>query len=73
MVEGVDLKATLRLAIGTRRLGVMELSLVRRGEGEVVVEYVQGVRRVGCNRQPMAAVRRVGAVPNILFGLYTSL
>lgn len=29
------------------------------------MEYVQGVRRVGCNLQPMAAVRRVGAAPNI--------
>lgn len=32
----------------------------------MVVEYVQGVRSVGCNLQPMAAVRRVGAAPNIL-------
>jgi hypothetical protein len=36
----------------------------RREEG-AVVWYEQGVRRLGCIRQPIAAVRRVGAVHNI--------
>lgn len=60
------MKATLRLLDGTRRLEDVELSFDRRGEVDVVVLYVQGVRRVGCNRQPMAAVRRVGAATNIV-------
>ncbi len=32
-----------------------------------MVWYEQGVSRVGCIRQPIAAVRRVGAVHNIAF------
>lgn len=65
IVGAVDLNATLRFARGARRLGWEEESLVRRGVGEVAW-YAHGVRRVGCSRQPMAAVRRVGAAPNIL-------
>ena len=30
-----------------------------------MVWYEHGVKRVGCIRQPIAAVRRVGAVHNI--------
>lgn len=62
----VGTKETLRLGRGTRRRGVDELSFVRRGEGELVVVYVQGARSDGCSRQPMAAVRRVGAEPSML-------
>lgn len=65
MREVVGLKVTLRLARGTRRLGCEEESDVRRGFGDVVW-YVQGVRRVGRRRQPIAAVRRVGAAPSML-------
>lgn len=59
-------KETLRLGRCTRRRCVDELSFVRRGEGELVVVYVQGASSDGCNRQPMAAVRRVGAAPSML-------
>jgi hypothetical protein len=65
MTEAGGLKVTPRLARGTRRLGWEEESDVRRGVGEVVW-YVQGDRRVGCRRQPIAAVRRVGAAPSML-------
>jgi len=64
----VGLKVTLRFGRGTLRRGVAELSFIRIGEGDVAVEYVHGVRSDGCNRQPIAAVRRVGAVPSILGG-----
>lgn len=64
-VECADLKVTLRLLEGTRRFEDVKLPCDRRGV-EAVVEYVQGVSRVGCSLQPRAAVRRVGAAPNIV-------
>jgi len=60
--ERVFWKATLRLARAMR--GVVVVSLERTEEDEVVV-YVHGVKRVGCIRQPIAAVRRAGAVHSI--------
>lgn len=65
------LKATWRLTSWTLRLGAVavgvELELCfLRSEGVVVV-YVQGVKSVGCNLQPIAAVRRVGVAPSILY------
>ena len=61
------MKITLRFVLvrGTRRLGCEEESVVRRGAGEVVW-YVLGERRVGCRRQPIAAVRREGAAPSMV-------
>jgi len=66
-VEVEGLNTTLRFAFvrGIRRLGWEEESVDRRGVGEVVW-YAQGERRVGCRRQPIAAVRRVGAAPSML-------
>jgi len=59
--ERVFWKATLRFVRGMR--GALGVS-VQRPEEDVVV-YVHGVKRVGCIRQPIAAVRRVGAEHNI--------
>jgi hypothetical protein len=69
-VEVVGLNMTLRFVLvrGTRRLGWEEESDVRRGGGDVV-GYAHGERRVGCRRQPIAAVRRVGAAPSMLDSL----
>jgi hypothetical protein len=58
-MEGVN--CTLRFGRGTRRLLLEIVSEVRRGV--CCVWYAQGVRRVGCRRQPIAAVRNVGAAP----------
>ncbi len=58
----VGLKVTLRFANVTRRLGADEDSFDRSVEGEVAVVYVQGVKSDGWSLQPIAAVRRVGAV-----------
>lgn len=64
MLGVADLKSTLRFGRGTRRLEFEDESCVgRRGED---VWYVLDVRRVGCILQPMAAVRKVGAVHSIL-------
>jgi hypothetical protein len=64
-VEGLN--TTLRFAFerGTRRLGWEEESVGRIEVGDVVW-YAQGERRVGWSRQPIAAVRRVGAAPSML-------
>jgi hypothetical protein len=64
-VEGLN--TTLRFAFErcTRRLGWEEESVDRRELGDVVW-YAQGERRVGWSRQPIAAVRRVGAAPSML-------
>ena len=58
--ERVFWKATLCFARVMR--GVLGVS-VQRAEEDVV--YVHGVRRVGCIRQLIAAVRSVGAVHSI--------
>jgi len=61
------LKETCRFRSGTRRVVLVgeEESDDRRGVAGAVWNEV-GVRRVGCIRQPIAAVRRVGAVHSIL-------
>lgn len=58
-------KETLRFARGTRRFEADELSLLRIGDGELVV-YAQGVKIDGCNLQLIAAVLREGAAPSML-------
>jgi hypothetical protein len=62
----VGLNDTLDLGKGARpRVVVCEESL-DRSVLEALVWYVHGVRSVGCIRQPIAAVLRVGAVSSIL-------
>jgi len=63
VIEVADLNWTLRFGIWTRRRGVVDSW---RGSGEDVVWYGGHERSVGCNRQPMAAVRRVGIWTNIV-------
>jgi hypothetical protein len=62
----VGLKLILRFASVTRRLGADEVSFDRSVEGEVAVVYVQGVKSDSWSRQPIAAVRRVGAVHSMV-------
>lgn len=61
----VGLKEAFLITRGTRRRTASEESWDLPGVG-AVVWYVQGARRVGCIRQPITAVRSVGAVHNIL-------
>jgi hypothetical protein len=71
MIDVDGLKATLRFPSGTRRLEVVGLELVLcflRSEDWEVVVYVQGVKRVGCSLQPIAAVRREGVAPSMFKG-----
>lgn len=61
-------KEICRFASGTRRCVTLEeLSVDRVLPVAGVCEW-NGVRRVGCMRQPRAAVRRVGAVQSMLGG-----
>ena len=54
--------------MGTRLEVLLDwLSCARTGAGELVW-YALGARSVGCIRQPIAAVRKVGAVYSILVG-----
>lgn len=64
-LEGDFLKQTCRFRSGTRRLVGEEESEERRGVGGAVWNELV-VRSVGCIRQPIAAVRRVGAVHSIV-------
>ena len=61
------LKEIWRFGMGALREVLLEESVALRGGGEAV-EYALDARIVGCIRQPIAAVRRVGAVYSILGG-----
>lgn len=62
----VDLEAKFRLGVGTPRLGNGELSFGWRGSVRLLCCMCKGVKKFGCNLQPIVAVRRVGAAASIL-------